>query len=609
MYRSLYFKIILIFVIFMITVMAVVGTVLLNRVFIFYNREFVAQLDEYLSPGSQLREELTAELASDDFAESQKKILSAYASRLGIDKFRNFYILDGSGSVLAGSQEVPEGGLPITGNILAAMTGADGKEQVVGADFTDYAVPIKASGRTAIIYIKDTQDEMRELSWQLFSIIIQSVMFGLVIAVFLSFFLAKAITQPIQQLTRGAQLISEGRFTERIEVESKDEIGILTATFNRMGAILKNTLAEVEGERRKLETIFAYLKDGVIAFAEDGSVIQINRSAIEMFGDKYVPENFNFEYMISLFGFDFAQAYETSDEEGKSYIWRDVELVGTGRALDVNIGTLRYQDKDVEREGLVVVLHDITSRYELDKSRREFVANVSHELRTPLTSIQFAAETLLEYDDIPEEMQRQYLGDIVSNCDRMLRIVTDLLTLSRLDNKRTRWKISTFDIVGSLRDVCQMLSVQAGEKNQTITLHGDGKEIEITADKERIEQVVINIVTNSIKYTPEGGQIDVFVEKNAEKVPDIEGESVTIVIKDNGIGIPEEDLPRLFERFYRVEKSRTSETGGTGLGLSIAKEITEAHGGKISIASKQGVGTAVTIVLPAKTKLETVESV
>lgn len=608
MYRSLYFKIILIFVVFMITVMAVVGTVLLNSVFIFYNREFVAQLDEYLSPGSQLREELTAELASDDFAESQKKILSAYASRLGIDKYRNFYILDETGVCLAGSQEVPDGGVPITGNILAAMTGADGKEQIVGAEFTDYAVPIKADGRSAIIYIKDTQDEMRELSWQLFSIIIQSVMFGLVIAVFLSFFLAKAITQPIQQLTRGAQLISEGRFSERIEVESKDEIGILTATFNRMGSILKNTLAEVEGERRKLETIFAYLKDGVIAFAEDGSVIHINRSAIEMFGDSYDKEKFNFEYMLSLFSFEFTQAYVSSDEEGQSYIWRDVQL-GSSRALDVNIGTLRYQDEDVERDGLVVVLHDITSRYELDKSRREFVANVSHELRTPLTSIQFAAETLLEYEDIPEEMQRQYLGDIVGNCDRMLRIVTDLLTLSRLDNKRTHWKISTFDLTDALGHICQMLQVQAQEKNQTITLYSKSSSIEITADKERIEQVVINIITNSIKYTPEGGKIDIFVSKEAARTPDVEGESAKIVIRDNGIGIPEEDLPRLFERFYRVEKSRTSETGGTGLGLSIAKEITEAHGGKISVKSRQGVGTTVTIVLPLKTKLETVESV
>ncbi len=608
MYRSLYFKIILIFVVFMITVMAVVGTVLLNSVFIFYNREFVAQLDEYLSPGSQLREELTAELASDDFAESQKKILSAYASRLGIDKYRNFYILDETGVCLAGSQEVPDGGVPITGNILAAMTGADGKEQIVGAEFTDYAVPIKADGRSAIIYIKDTQDEMRELSWQLFSIIIQSVMFGLVIAVFLSFFLAKAITQPIQQLTRGAQLISEGRFSERIEVESKDEIGILTATFNRMGSILKNTLAEVEGERRKLETIFAYLKDGVIAFAEDGSVIHINRSAIEMFGDSYDKEKFNFEYMLSLFSFEFTQAYVSSDEEGQSYIWRDVQL-GSSRALDVNIGTLRYQDEDVERDGLVVVLHDITSRYELDKSRREFVANVSHELRTPLTSIQFAAETLLEYEDIPEEMQRQYLGDIVGNCDRMLRIVTDLLTLSRLDNKRTHWKISTFDLTDALGHICQMLQAQAQEKNQTITLYSKSSSIEITADKERIEQVVINIITNSIKYTPEGGKIDIFVSKEAARTPDVEGESAKIVIRDNGIGIPEEDLPRLFERFYRVEKSRTSETGGTGLGLSIAKEITEAHGGKISVKSRQGVGTAVTIVLPLKTKLETVESV
>ena len=601
MYRSLYFKIILIFVVFMITVMAVVGTVLLNSVFRYYNKEFVTQMDEYLSTGTTLRDELSAELAADGYAESQKAILSAYSTFLGIDVYRNFYILDENGGYLAGSQPEPDGGLPVTENILSAMSGGDGSAQIVGAEFTDYAIKLGSGELSDIIYIKDTQDEMRELSWQLFSIILQSVLFGLVIAVILSFFLAKAITQPIQNVTRGAQLIAAGEFSERLDVESKDEIGILTATFNYMRSILKNTLAEVEGERRKLETIFAYLKDGVIAFAEDDSVIQINKSAIDLFGDAYDPDTFTFEHMMSLFYLEFAQAYVGEDEEGRSYILRDVEL--GERALDVNVGTLRYQDESERRKGRVVVLHDITARYELDKSRREFVANVSHELRTPLTVIHGNTETILTSPDMPVDIRGKFLESVLEESDRMLRIVMDLLTLSRLDNKRTQLKIGSFDLRHTLEHICENLGAQAEEKGQTITLHCKSLP-EITADKERIEQVVINIVTNSIKYTPEGGKIDVFAYQNSEPAPEIEGDTVNIEVRDNGVGIPTEDLPRLFERFYRVEKSRTSETGGTGLGLSIAKEITEAHGGRISLASEQGTGTTVTITLPVKTKLE-----
>lgn len=603
MYRSLYFKIILIFVVFIITVMAVVGTVLLNSVFRYYNKEFVTQMEEYLSPDAALRSELEAGLDGADFAESQKQILSAWSTKLGIDIYRNFYILDESGDYLSGSQSEPDGGLPVTENLISAMAGTDGKNQIVGAEFTDYAIKLSSGGQTDIIYIKDTQDEMRELSGQLFLIILQSVMIGLIIAVILSFFLAKAITQPIQNLTHGAQMIAAGEFSERLDVESKDEIGILTATFNRMKNILKNTLAEVDGERSKLETIFAYLKDGVIAFSENGSVLQINKSATDLFGEAYDKATFNYEHMMSLFYFEFAQAFTGDDEDEHSYILRDVGL--GERTLDVNVGTLRYIDNNENREGMIIVLHDITERYELDKSRREFVANVSHELRTPLTYIHGAMEAILTYPDMDDVDRTEFLTKGIEESDRMLRILGDLLTLSRLDNKRTQWKIGTFDLRRTLEHICDTLGLQAREKNQTITLHGKSPLPELTADKDRIEQVVINIITNSIKYTPEGGAIEVYAFKNNEPATDgVEGESVSIVVRDNGIGIPAEDMPRLFERFYRVEKSRTSETGGTGLGLSIAKEITEAHGGKIILTSEQNKGTTVKIVLPVKTKLE-----
>ncbi|MDD6798956.1 MAG: ATP-binding protein [Firmicutes bacterium] len=596
MYRSLYFKIILIFVVFMITVMAVVGTVLLNSVFKFYMDDFSKQIGEYLGGDTQLTETLIEAMADDDFPEKADDIMRGYGTFMGIDIYRNYYILGMDGTYLSGSDDESGIALRLTPNLIRSMKKEIGSEQVIGAEYSDYARYLTNGDKEYIIYVKDTQEEMRALGFELFSIVLQSVFFGLLISVIMSFFLAKAITRPIQNLTKSADLIASGEFTNGIEVVSNDEIGTLTETFNYMNTVIKNTITEAEGERQKLETVFAYLKDGVIAFSDKGKIIQINKAAIDMLGDNF-SENLTFSEMLEHLYVDFAQAYVSNENNEKSYIIRDVEM--GSKAVDINIGSLRYIEDNVERKGCIVVLHDITARYELDKSRREFVANVSHELRTPLTVIKGATETILTYPDMDENMKTEFLKSSIEESNRMLNIIMDLLTLSRLDGKRTQWKISEFDLRASLEHLCTTLKVRADEHCHTISMESDGQPCLINGDKDRLEQVFINIITNAIKYTPDNGLIEVSLESGAEKVK--------VSIKDNGIGIPSEDLPHIFDRFYRVEKSRTAETGGTGLGLSIAKEIIDAHGGKIKIISASGKGTEVVIILPRKTSLDSSE--
>ena len=597
MYRSLYFKIILIFVVFMITVMAVVGTVLLNSVFSYYLNEFTSQVSDNLAEGEQLRTELIGALEENTWVAAQKAILSAYSSYLGIDIYRSYYILDENGNCLAGSADENDKNVFMTPNIIKAMKGEDGTDQILGSDYTDCAVYLENNGRVSIIYIKDTQEEMRELSWRLFSIILQSVMFGLAIAILLSFFLAKAITQPIQRLTRGARLIASGQFTDVPGSDSKDEIGTLTSAFNYMNTVIKNTLGEIESERLKLETVFAYLKDGVIAFSDSGAVIQINKAAISLLGKNY-DSSFNMKKLLELIYVELSQATVTIENGEKSYAIRDVEM--EDKALDINIGVLRYVEQSKTHKGYIIVLHDITSRYELDKARREFVANVSHELRTPLTSIKGWTETIINTPDMDSETRTHFLKEyVLDESDRMLSIIMDLLTLSRLDNRRTQWCIEEFSIGSSLEHICRTMTVNAEQRGQRLTLSGSCPSDMITGDKKRIEQVIINVISNAIKYTPEGGKVAVKLGGD--------NANVNISIKDNGIGIPDEDIPHVFERFYRVEKSRTSETGGTGLGLSIANEIITAHGGSISLKSKVGEGSEFTIIIPVKTSLVSTE--
>ncbi len=604
MYNSLYFKIILILVIFMITVMCVIGTILINSVNSFYMDDFTNLMNTSFNPSGQLTTELQNALSSDSFAEEQCRILDSYRGVLGIDDYRDFYILDENGSYLDGSDSESGSSLKKTANMLAAMRGEPVNTQPLGSDFADWALLLDNGERSCLVYIKDTMDEMQKFTWMLFAIILQALMFGLIFAIVLAFFLSKAITSPIQSLTRSAKLIAAGEFSHEIDVHSHDEIGTLTDTFNYMKTTLKSTLEEISGEHQKLETLFTYLHDGVVAFTEDGRVMHINQSFMKLLGDKY-DKDFTFRKLISLFGIDYTPDFDVEyvdrrpNDDAKSTDGYSVsDVMFDGKVLDVNFGKLRYTADNTSHTGILAVIHDETGRYELDKSRREFVANVSHEMRTPLTSIKGACETILSDRNMPAETEEFFLHMAVDECDRMTRIVSDLLVLSRLDNKRTKWNIQKFDTNAALRHICEVMRVEAAAHSHKLSLESDQLP-EIVADKERIEQVIINVVSNAIKYTPDGGEIKLKARAD--------GEFVEIAISDNGIGIPSEDLPHLFERFYRVEKSRTSETGGTGLGLAIAKEIVDAHGGSISISSELGSGTTVTIRLPLETKLKTVE--
>ena len=290
---------------------------------------------------------------------------------------------------------------------------------------------------------------------------------------------------------------------------------------------------------------------------------------------------------------------EAEAERSKDgFTFRD--RIFAGRVFDVSLGVIRYAEGGKMLPGCILIAHDVTGRYELDESRREFVANVSHELRTPLTSIKGATETILSDPEMEEEMRSYFLDMVLSESDRMTRIVSDLLVLSRLDNKRTKWQVESFDMPVSVRRLCEVMRTDLEAHGHKLTCNAEPDLPPVTGDRQRLEQVIINILSNAIKYTPDGGQIDVHLFR--------EGERLVTTVRDNGMGIPEEDIGHLFERFYRVDKARTSDAGGTGLGLAIAKELVEAHGGRISIRSQLNEGTEVRIDLPFETKLKSADA-
>ena len=347
---------------------------------------------------------------------------------------------------------------------------------------------------------------------------------------------------------------------------------------------LKDKLSEVSTRKNQIETILLHMTDGIIAFNMQGEIILINPVAKKFLSIS--PEDNTFNDIFKKFEIDI-------NMEKIIYLesWTSTEKRFQVDDRYVKVFFAPFKNEEDRPDGVIAVIQDITEHVKLDNMQKELVADVSHELKTPITSIMGYADTLLEggYD---EETQQKFLNVIASESRRMARLVTDLLTLSRYDSNKKKTQKEAFDL-GELVKKCQeKLAIEIKKKNHTVNCFVTADVPLVYADKDDIERVVLNIMTNSIKYTQDGGEIKIYVG--------FVYNDAYIKIFDNGIGIPEEDLSRIFERFYRVDKARTREMGGTGLGLSIAKEILDKNGGSIDIKSKVGEGTEVVIRIPTK---------
>ena len=583
MLRSLHMKLVMIMILLIMSLMMVVGAFLINSVTAFYLEDFYGQMSDVFQDPLLYHDLITPSGGEEDGAAQLALVLEAYAGELGVDnRNRKLYILDGSG-VCRVSPDGEDSPLEYTENLVFAMntgleTGEVGDESNLALDYMDVAVPIRRGGEDYIIYILDNKATSNDLTDQMLVLIVEALIFGLVISILLSFLLSKTMVTPIQSLTEGAMRVAERDFSKKIKVPSQDEIGVLTDTFNDMAGQLQDTLRQVENERNKLDTLFLHMTDGVVAFSRQGLVIHSNPAANRMLRRSLGSETTYEE----LFGgvAPLEQVLDAPDHLEEHLQVRDsyFQLL------------MAPFDRGRVGGGALAVLHDITEQRKNEEMRREFVANVSHELRTPLTNIRSYAETIIDNaGEMPPDMEKKFLGVILNERDRMTHIVQDLLTLSRFDSERDELKLSWFPFGEAVRDIYNAVYMEAQKHSHTLTLDLEPDLPEILADRERVLQVIMNIVSNSIKYTPDGGHIDIYAGRKRERV--------WMIVDDDGIGIPEEDRPRIFERFYRVDKARSRQSGGTGLGLSIAKEIVERHRGRIILLNKEGPGLMIRLDL------------
>lgn len=413
----------------------------------------------------------------------------------------------------------------------------------------------------------------------------------IILAYVLSNVISKMITFPLKKIEKGMRSIAEGKVPDTKHLKEYGNLREIDDTIDAyviMMELIKKNNFDLNSQQSKTEIILEHMADGVVAFSISRQVVHMNKAAMRLLNITSSYDSFekiSEKLNISL---DFDKIMYLPN-------YTTFEVKTNVDENDLNIVFAPFFSDRLTPMGVIMMIRNITENVRLDNMRKEFVANVSHELKTPLTSIKGYSETMMNGDLTYQEVIK-FSKVINQEANRMGRLVSDLLQLSKFDYKRVNWKKMLFSINDLVLKVSEKMKFEAEEKNHTLECICPDKPLNVYADKDAVEQIIMNILSNSIKYTPDGGSIRVYVG--------LVNESVYIKVVDNGIGIPEKDLNRIFERFYRVDKTRSRKMGGTGLGLSIVKEIVDGMDGNIDIKSKVNEGTEVVVTLPTKMNIK-----
>lgn len=477
---------------------------------------------------------------------------------------------------------------------LRGIIGIDTRySSTLGIDMLYVALPLKERAETLgtlrlalpLVSVEKTLSSIRKI-----------VILGLLFAVFLAFILGTLLAvqtiRPIDRMIQISHRYSEGDFSRRIIQSSKDEIGELANTLNKMAQDIEDKIKEIKTQNQKLAAIFNSMIEGIIVVDKSSHVISINPTIEKIFGVSKEEVLGNI-FLESIRNNDISEVINNVLKRGESISKEISLLLPVRKTFEVSASPIFDSSTSLTINntvnGCLVVIHDITEIRRLETIRSDFVANVSHELKTPLTSIKGFIETLLEGALDDKEHNRSFLKIIQDHAERLDKLVNDLLSLSHLESKEIALEMKSFDLRKQVDEIIASFKTQLKKNN--IELKNElPSGFVITANKDKIEQVFTNLIDNAIKFNKEKGSIKIYGET-------VNGR-VKITVEDSGIGIPGKDVPRIFERFYRVDKARSRELGGTGLGLSIVKHIVELHNGTVGVESVEGLGSKFWLTLP-----------
>ena len=513
---------------------------------------------------------------------------------LGSEADNRVTVVLANGRVIGDSNEDPRlmdnhGDRPEIREALAGRTGLYYRySYTLSTEMMYAAVPLFDS--TEVIAVVRVAIPLRAIDTVLQTVYSRIAIAALIIAVMasgLSWWVSRRITRPLAELTEGARRFAKGDFTRRLPVSNAEEIDELAGSMNQMSIELDSRIESIVQQENQQAAILSGMIEGVLALDPDERILLMNFAAGQMFGVQAAQAEGKklHETVRNADLLEFVSATLTEGRPREKSL-----LLEGGRAILEARGTI-LKDARGNRIGVLVVLHDVTRIRQLEELRREFVANVSHELRTPITSIKGFVETLLQGALDDRQETERFLKVVAKHTDRLNAIIEDLLALSRIerDETRTRMTKEIKNIRPVLEAAIESCQVSAAQRNIRLLLQCcDVCPARVNAPL--LEQAVVNLIDNAIKYSPEGSQVE------------IEGvcsdDEINVRITDHGCGISEEHLPRIFERFYRVDRARSRDLGGTGLGLAIVKHIALAHGGRVSVESTPGTGSVFKLSLP-----------
>lgn len=592
-FRSIHFKLVLIYVLLIILGMQIIG--------VYFGRALETRLIENFTSSLSQRIDLMAynieqamikaeEDASVNVSDEISSVLKDYKG----DEIQEILVVDKDARII-GTSEFNEDiiGKRATENMITrALVVNSTNENIMIDSNTKHrmyviATPIVTDfkGETiGAVYVIASMEDVFSLMRTINNILATGTGISLLITAFLGIFLARTITRPLSDMRKQAQELAKGNFSRKVNIYGEDEIGQLGNAFNNLTKEIKEAQETTEGERRKLASVIAHMTDGVMATDAEGNVILVNQPAVKMLNVS--RETALQTSLVQLLQLEEEYTFEDLVELEEPLIL-DVSTKQRPYILRVNFSPIQKEEGIVN--GLIAVVYDITEQERIEQERREFVANVSHELRTPLTTMRSYLEALADGAWQEKELAPKFLHVTQTETERMIRLVNDLLQLSKLDKKDYQLNKEYIHFVDFFHNIIDRFEMSKAQ-HVTFVRNLPVQDIYVEFDSDKLTQVLDNIISNALKYSPEGGRVTFTVTEQESHIQ--------VSVKDEGMGVPEKSLPKIFERFYRVDKARSRKMGGTGLGLAIAKEVIEAHQGEIWAESKEGEGTTIFFTLP-----------
>lgn len=533
--------------------------------------------------------QLNSPQSEEDMQEKVQDLSTSVKSRITV--------IDRDGQVLADSEDSPanmenHAERPEVKEVLQ-----EGKKSGISTRFSDtlgfsmmyMAIPILQYDKvTGVVRVSLSLENIENAVRQLRATMTFVLLVALLLTAMIGMRIAKGIAKPIEEMIDVSERLKDKDYGARVRMQPKGELGQLATAINVLASSLKKQVEKIQENEQQLSGVLRNMTSGVLLVDKDGKILLVNRAIGKMLG--LSAETFTGKLHVEVIKNAGLSRLIDQCLKEQAEIRDEIQIFFPDeRILDAHLAP--YVGENGQLKGMMAVLHDITDIRRLEKMRSEFIANVSHELKTPITSVKGFTETLLDGAMEDEEALHHFLTIIHKESDRLHRLINDILHLSKIEQDMVPLELEPVNISEIVKHVADTVRKDVEKKGLELIIP-DNREIWIEGQKDRIQQVVLNLVSNAVSYTPKGGKIWVSV---------VEGDNeLEISVKDTGIGISKKDLPRLFERFYRVDKGRSRNSGGTGLGLAIVKHLVESHHGEIKVESEEGKGTTFTVILPRK---------